>query len=119
MGCSGQVASFRNGRIVLIGDNEYKTVNIYSFSRSTWRRVFSRLDRAIIEGRENKYSTVVLQEMVDDGSLSLDCVTIDADRWYEVDTMDDLPGAERIARRNSTTSTPSLPMQIDTEGWRV
>ena len=119
MGCSGQVTSFRNSRIVLRGDNEYKTVNIYSFSRSTWRRVFSRLDRAITEGRVNEYYEVVLKEMVADGSLSLDCVTIDADRWYEVDSMDDLPGAERIARRNSTTATPSFPMQIDTGGWRV
>jgi choline kinase len=119
MGCSGQVTSFRNSRLVLRGDNEYKTVNIYSFSRSTWRRVFSRLDRAITEGRVNEYYEVVLKEMVADGSLSLDCVTIDADRWYEVDSMDDLPGAERIARRNSTTATPSFPMQIDTEGSRV
>ncbi len=119
MGCSGQVASFRNSRIGLTGNNEYKTVNIYSFSRSTWRRVFSRLDQAITNGRVNEYYEVVLKEMVADGSLSLDCVTIDADRWYEVDTMDDLPGAERIARRNSKTSTPSLPMQIDTGGWCV
>jgi len=116
MGRSGQVASFRNSRSVLRRDNEYKTVNIYSFSRSTWRRVFSRLDRAITDGRVNEYYEVVFKEMVADGSLSLDCVTIDADRWYEVDTMDDLRGAERIARRNSMTSTPSLPMQIDRVG---
>jgi choline kinase len=119
MGCSGQVASFRNSRIVRTGDNEYKTVNIYSFSRSTWRRVFSRLDRAITEGRVNEYYEVVLKDMVADGSLSLNCVTIDADRWYEVDSMDDLPGAERIARRNSRRPTPSRPMQIESEGGRV
>ena len=84
-----------------------------------WRRVFSRLEQAIADGRVNEYYEVVFKEMVADGGLSLDCVTIDAGRWYEVDTMDDLPGAERIARRNSKTSTPSLPMQIDTKGWRA
>ena len=119
MDCSGQVASFRNSRIVSPGANEYKTVNIYSFSRSTWRRVFSRLDRAIADGRVNEYYEVVLKEMIADGSLSLECVTVDADRWYEVDAMGDLPGAEKVARQNSTTSTSSLPMPIGTEGGRV
>ncbi len=119
MDCSGQVASFRNSRIALTGDNEYKTVNIYSFSRSTWRRVFSRLDQVVTEGRVNEYYEVVLKEMVADGSLSLDCVTVDADCWYEVDAMRDLPGAERIARRNSTRSTFGFPMQLDTKGGLV
>jgi len=119
MGCSGQVASFRNSRIVRPGANEYKTVNIYSFSRSTWRRVFSRLDRAITDGRVNEYYEVVLKEMIAEGSLSLECVTVDANRWYEVDAMGDLPGAERVARQISTTSTPSLPVQIGTEGGRA
>jgi choline kinase len=119
MDCSGHVASFRERRTALTRDDEYKTVNIYSFSRSTWRRVFWRLDRAIADARENEYYEVVLKEMVADGSLSLKCVVFDADCWYEVDTMCDLPGAERIARRNSTRSTLSLPMQVDTEGGRV
>ncbi len=119
MGCSGRVASFRNSGSVVPGTNEYKTVNIYSFSRSTWRRVFSRLDRAITDGRVNEYYEVVLKEMIAEGSLSLECVTVDANRWYEVDAMGDLPGAERVARQISTTSTPSLPVQIGTEGGRA
>ncbi len=119
MDCSGQVASFQDGQAALTGNEEYKTVNIYSFSRSTWRRVFSRLDQVVTEGRVNEYYEVVLKEMVADGSLSLDCVTVDADCWYEVDAMRDLPGAERIARRNSTRSTLGFPMQLDTKGGLV
>ena len=119
MDCSGQVASFQDGRADLTGNGEYKTVNIYSFSRSTWRRVFSRLGRAISDGRVNEYYEVVFKEMVADGSLSLECVAFDSDYWYEVDTIGDLLGAERIARRNSARSTLSLPMQIDTSSWRV
>ena len=114
MDCSGRVASFRDGRTAFTVDNEYKTVNIYSFSRSTWRRVFSRLGRAITDARVNDYYEVVLKEMVADGSLSLECVVFDADCWYEVDTLRDLLGAERIARRHSRPSALSIPMQVDT-----
>jgi choline kinase len=119
MDCSGQVASFRDGRAALTGDDAYKTVNIYSFSRSTWRRVFSRLDRAIADVRVNEYYEVVLKEMLAEGCLSLECVVFDADHWYEVDTMGDLPGAERIARRRPTLSPRSLSMQVDTKGGCV
>ncbi|MCH8962161.1 MAG: insulinase family protein [Bacteroidetes bacterium] len=44
-------------------DVEYKTVNIYSFSRSTWRRILLRLDQAITDARVNDYYEVVLEEM--------------------------------------------------------
>ena len=114
---SGRVASFRDGRAAHSGDDEYKTVNIYSLSRSTWRRVLPRLERAISDGRVNDYYEAVFAEMVADGKLSLDCVVFDSDRWYEVDTMGDLPGAERIAQRKCTPSAPVLPLQLDANGW--
>jgi choline kinase len=110
---SGQVASFRAGQATLTGADAYKTVNIYSFSRSTWRRVFSRLGRAIADARLNEYYEVVLKEMLADGCLSLKCVVFDADQWYEVDAIGDLRGAERIARRISTPSLRSLSIQAD------
>ena len=119
MDCSSQVISFRDRRAVLARDDEYKTVNIYSFSRSTWRRVFRRLGQAITDSRVNEYYEVVLKEMVADGSLSLECVVFDSKRWYEVDALRDLPGAERIARRNSARSICALPMQLDIEGGLV
>lgn len=119
MDSSGHVASFRKGRATRSGDVEYKTVNIYSFSRSTWRRILLRLDRAITDGRVNEYYEVVLEEMIADGSLSLKCVVVGSDHWYEVDTMGDLPGAERIARRNSIASTRAFPRQVGTDSGRV
>lgn len=115
----GRVASFRGGRAAPSGDGDYKTVNIYSLSRSTWRRVLRRLDRAISEGRVGEYYEVVFAEMVADGDLSLECVVFDADRWYEVDRLSDLPGAERIARQKSVSSIPALPLQANVEGWRA
>ena len=116
---SGHVASFRDSRAARTENDEYKTVNIYSFSRFTWRSVFSRLGRAISDGRVDEYYEVVFREMIADGSLALECVDFDADYWYEVDTMDDLPGAERIATRITTPSTHFLPMQVGTNGWRA
>jgi hypothetical protein len=55
---------------------------------------------------------VVFAEMVDDGSLSFECVLFDSDRWYEVDTLEDLPGAERIGRRVTRPVRPFLPASL-------
>ena len=108
MDSSGDVAFFhkkpttpalpkvRAGRLL---DSAYKTVNICSLSRATWSRVLPRLEQAIADGRVNEYYEAVFADMVDDGSLSFECVLFDPDQWYEVDTLEDLPGAERIARR--------------------
>ncbi len=110
---AGRVTSFRNGSVEFSNDDEYKTVNMYSFSRSTWRRVLKRLGQAVAESRENEYYEVVLREMVADGSLSLDSLIVDSDCWYEVDTISDLPGAERIAKLNAARVMLSGPMEID------
>jgi NDP-sugar pyrophosphorylase family protein len=75
----------------------YKTVNICSLSTDTWSRVLTRLERVIANGGMNEYYEVVFAEMIYDGSLSLDCVLFDADRWYEVDRLEDVVGAERMA----------------------
>ena len=115
MNPSGYVASFhgapapRNGRTALLRDTAYKTVNISSLSRDSWSRVLPRLERVIADGRVNEYYEVVFAEMVADGSLSLECVLFNSDQWYEVDTLEDLPGAERIARRITRPARPLLP----------
>ncbi|MFP6664180.1 MAG: phosphocholine cytidylyltransferase family protein [Deltaproteobacteria bacterium] len=108
----GRVTSFRDGSAEFSNDDEYKTVNMYSFSRATWSRVLKRLGQAVAESRENEYYEVVLREMVADGSLSLDSLIVDSDRWYEVDSINDLPGAERIAKLNAARATLSPPMEI-------
>jgi choline kinase len=93
-------------------DSAYKTVNICSLSRATWSRVLPRLEQAIADGRVNDYYEVVFAEMVDNGSLSLECVLFDPDQWYEVDTLKDLPGAERIGRRITRPARPFLPASL-------
>jgi NDP-sugar pyrophosphorylase family protein len=117
MDSSGDVAFFHKTpttpalpkvRVGRLRDSAYKTVNISSLSRATWSHVLPRLEQAIADGRVNEYYEAVFAEMVDDGSLSLECVLFDPDQWYEVDTLEDLPGAERIGRRIGRRITKSV-----------
>ncbi len=80
----------------------YKTVNIYSLSDSTWRKVVERLELHISSGKVNEYYEVVFKEMIADGSLSMDGVFFDPERWYEIDTPADLANAERILEETDT-----------------
>ena len=97
-------------------DRAYKTVNISSLSRTTWSRVLPRIEQAIADGRVNDYYEAVFAEMVDDGSLSFECALFDPGQWYEVDTLEDLPGAERVGRRIGSRITrpvrPFLPASL-------
>jgi hypothetical protein len=77
------------------------------------------LERVIADGRVNEYYEVVFAEMVADGSLSLECVLFDSDQWYEVDTLADLRGAERIARRIARPVRPLLPALVAAAGARA
>ncbi len=78
------------------GADHYKTVNIYSLSRISWQLVRERLDRHISENRVDGYYETVFAEMVAEGSLRLTPVFFEANRWYEIDTMDDLRAAEQM-----------------------
>jgi choline kinase len=91
-----RVKDIRVGNAPDTGDTFYKTVNIYSLSQSSWRRVVERLDWYIAAERVNEYYEVVFEEMVADGSLSFECVFFDVDNWYEIDTLEDLHEAQRI-----------------------
>ena len=99
----------------------YKTVNIYSFSLSSWHQIKERLDQHICAGRVNDYYETVFAEMVADGSLSLQTVSFDGKPWYEIDTIEDLAEAEEIfmtdrhktaAPANMAAHTPLLSRQF-------
>ena len=99
-------------------DSAYKTVNICSLSGATWSRVLPHLERIIADGRVNDFYEVVFAEMVANGSLSLECVLFGSDQWYEVDTLEDLRGAERIARWIARPVRPLLPALLGAAGAR-
>ena len=73
----------------------FKTVNLYSFSYESWKKVSNRLDTWISKGKVNDYYEAVFAEMVADSSLNFECVYFDNDFWYEVDTIADLHECEK------------------------
>ncbi len=76
--------------------DHFKTVNIYSFSRSTWQSIWDRLDRHITAKKVTGYYESVLAELVAEEKLTFAPVFFDADRWYEIDTLEDLSEAEEM-----------------------
>ena len=78
---------------------QYKTVNITSFSSHSWQKVVGQLDSYIKDDRVNEYYETVFAEMVADGSLELDAVFFDENKWYEIDCLKDLHQAELMFPR--------------------
>jgi len=94
---SQQVKSFyKNTTPNNVGDVKYKTVNIYSFSLSSWHAIVERLNRHIEANNVNGYYETVIGEMMEDNRLSLKAVDFDNKYWYEVDTLEDLKEAEKL-----------------------
>jgi choline kinase len=102
---SGRVTRFHMGRDQPTSELPHKTVNMYSFSRSSWQRVTRRLEQFISSGRVNMYYEAVLAEMVAAGELSFEAVVFDNRRWYEIDTTEDLREAERLFPRTNGRRT--------------
>ena len=108
-----RITDFRVGHSEVPDDSRYKTVNIYSLSLASWRRVAERLDRRISADKVNDYYEVVFAEMVADGSLSFEPVLFDDGRWYEVDTLADLREAERLFSDDFRLPTTQLAEEYD------
>ena len=108
-----RITDFRVGHSEVPDDSRYKTVNIYSLSLPSWRRVAERLDRRISADKVNDYYEVVFAEMVADGSLSFEPVLFDDGRWYEVDTLADLREAERLFSDDFRLPTTQLAEEYD------
>jgi choline kinase len=77
-------------------ERRYKTVNIYSLSLQSWQKVIARLDCYIADERVGEYYEAAFADMVADGTLKFDAVFFDKNRWYEVDTIEDLHQAEKL-----------------------
>ncbi len=100
-----QVKAFQSGTASLSNELRYKTVNIYSFSRSPWLAIAKRLDQYISAGRVHDYYETVFADMVADGGLSLQTVSFDSKPWYEIDTLADLAEAEKLFSADPYTTT--------------
>ena len=91
-----RVAAFQLGGGTSRDPLAYKTVNIYSLSRSTWNRMRRYLDAYVSSGRVNDYYEAVFHDMTVDGAFSAVAVSFDHGNWYEIDTLEDLSAAERL-----------------------
>ena len=90
------VKKFHSGAAGPLDEIRYKTVNIYSFSLSSWHDILKRLNQYISDGIVNDFYEVIFAKMVTDGSLSLQAVSFDSKPWYEIDTIADLAEAEKL-----------------------
>lgn len=90
------VKNFVNGNSIQLDEIRYKTVNIYSFSLSTWHSIIEKLNEYIAANNVNCYYETVFGDMVADGKLSLQTVLFDNKLWYEIDTIEDLVEAEKL-----------------------
>ncbi len=93
---SKQVTKFHMGTTENYTGIRYKTVNIYSFSLSSWQAIIKKLNQYISEGIVNCYYETVFAEMVEDNNLVLKSVSFDYKPWYEIDTVGDLAEAEKL-----------------------
>ena len=91
-----RVAAFNIGTHLKMNGNTYKTINIYSFSRQSWRQISKRLDCWVSAGKVKDYYEAVFAEMVADGNLDFECIYFDRNRWYEIDTVEDLHECEKL-----------------------
>ncbi|TRX70488.1 sugar phosphate nucleotidyltransferase [Carboxylicivirga sp. M1479] len=91
-----EIIQFQKGTTEAYSDTRYKTVNIYSFSLTSWQAIVRKLNQYISEGNVNCYYESVFAEMIEDKSLSLESVSFDHKPWYEIDTIDDLAEAEKL-----------------------
>jgi len=111
---SQQVKAFLAGDADSFGETKYKTVNIYSISLTSWRRIVKKLDGRILDGKVNDYYETVFAEMIADDSLSFEIVSFGGKPWYEIDTIKDLARAEKLFSSDSYTTTkfvtPSQPV---------
>ena len=90
------VTKFQKGTTDSYSDTRYKTVNIYSFSLSSWQAIVKRLNQYIDAGSVNCYYEIVFSEMVDNKSLTFESVSFDHKPWCEIDNINDLAEAELL-----------------------
>ena len=98
---TGRVIEFQVGAKTGLPPLEYKTVNMYSLSMQSWRKIVRQLGPRISAGGVNDYYEELFGKMVSEKSLSLQGVLFDPDSWYEVDTLADLCEAERVVSPQS------------------
>ncbi len=93
---SGIVDKMMVGKILDESSEIKKTVNIYSFSLSSWNLISKELNQRISKGLHQDFYEIAISTLIEEGNLILQGINFDAGRWYEIDTIDDLKNAEKL-----------------------
>lgn len=88
----------------------FKTVNITSFSRETWVRFASEIDRLVRAGDTNIFYELALRNLIDAGEISLRIADFSRIWWDEIDTAGDL---ERVNSHLATTGAAAFKVKTD------
>ncbi len=87
-------------------DIYYKTVNIYKFSKCFSQQSFIPcMEEYIAAHGKGQYYEMVLKELTKAGRLRLNALILDARKWYEIDTKEDLARAASIFQSIGRDST--------------
>jgi choline kinase len=110
IGQSNNVNAFVSEDSEVSIEDKFKTVNIYSLSLNSWKKIIKKLDKQISAGNINSYYETIFADMVSDNSLSFKSVYFDGKPWYEIDTLEDLAEAEKVfaSPKNKTVTGVSL-----------
>jgi len=79
----------------------YKTVNITSFSPTSWALFRSYISMLIERGEHQIFYEEAIQSLIDIGSLQFDCVDFSCVWWDEIDSVDDLDRVSMDLRKLS------------------
>ena len=93
---SGLVDKMMVGEVLDESSEIKKTVNIYSFSLSSWNLISKELNQRISKGLHQDFYEIAISTLIEEGNLILQGINFDAGRWYEIDTIDDLKNAEKL-----------------------
>nr|WP_246709517.1 sugar phosphate nucleotidyltransferase [Bradyrhizobium sp. 6(2017)] len=101
---SGVITSFRMkqtaANLVADGPRRFKTMNLLRLSATTLRAtIVPALDDLIGSGATQAYTEALLASLVERRGLRIAASRCDGLRWYEIDSTEDLPIAERIFTR--------------------
>lgn len=75
----------------------YKTVNIYSFSHSSFNKfIVPKLNSLVDSGQKHVYYEQAIAQAVSEDKYLLKAINFNNTAWYEIDTEEDLRNAEKL-----------------------
>ena len=96
MDSQNRLVSITNSDETTSGHLLYKAVQIYCLSQESWRSIVTRLEGYVAARRVKDFYEGVLNGMISNGTLCLECIEFDCNSWYAVDTLKDLRNADRL-----------------------